>query len=123
MNNLPFSVIKGPQFRRFVELMNQAAKIPGRSIIRKLLNRKYQLAVPYVRKILQSALGMIYFIFGGWTSLQKDSFLDITAHFMNTNWEHLTVFLKLFPLLNRHTSNAITNEIAAILRFFGVKDR
>jgi hypothetical protein len=52
MDNLPFSVIEEPQFRRFVELVNQAAKIPGRSIIRRLLDEEYQLAVPYVRKVL-----------------------------------------------------------------------
>jgi hypothetical protein len=85
MDNLPFSVVEGPRFRRFVESVNQAAKIPGRSIMRKLLNEEYQLAVPHVRKILQSALGMIYFIFDGWTFRQSDSFLGITAHFMDTN--------------------------------------
>jgi hypothetical protein len=65
MDNLPFSVIKGLRFRRFVELVNQAAKIPGRSTIRKLLNEEYQLVVPYVREVLQSALGMIHFTFDG----------------------------------------------------------
>jgi hypothetical protein len=33
------------------------------------------------------------------------------------------VFLGLPPLLNRHTGDAIAEEIAAILRFFGVENR
>jgi hypothetical protein len=33
------------------------------------------------------------------------------------------MFLGLPPLLNRHISDAIAEEIAAILRFFGVKNR
>jgi hypothetical protein len=41
MNNLLFSVVEGPQFRRFVESVNQAAKIPDRSIMRKLLKEEY----------------------------------------------------------------------------------
>jgi hypothetical protein len=123
MDNLPFSMVEGPRFRQFVELMNQAAKIPGRSIMRKLLNKEYQLAVPHVRKVLQSALGIIHFTFNSWTSRQNNSFLGVTAHFMDTNWEHRTIFLGLPPLLNSHISDVIADEIAAILRFFGVKDR
>jgi hypothetical protein len=66
---------------------------------------------------------MIHFTFDGWTFRQNDSFLGITAYFMNTNWEHRTVFLELPFLLNRYINNAITDEIAAILRFFDIKNR
>jgi hypothetical protein len=33
------------------------------------------------------------------------------------------VFLGLSPLLNRHIGDAIAEEIAAILRFFGIENR
>jgi hypothetical protein len=33
------------------------------------------------------------------------------------------VFLRLSPLLNRHIDDAITEEIAALLRFFGIENR
>jgi hypothetical protein len=103
--------------------MSPAAKIPSRTTLRNLLAKEYQLIIPQVRKILQSALGMIHFTFDGWTSRQNDSFLSVTGHFIDKNLEHRTVFLGLPPLLNRHISDAIAEEIAAILRFFGVENR
>jgi hypothetical protein len=103
--------------------VNSAAKIPNRTTLRNLLAKEYQLAIPQVHKILQLALGMIHFIFDGWTSRQNDSFLGMIGHFIDKNWKHRTVFLGLPSLLNRYINNAIAEEIAAILRFFGVKNR
>jgi hypothetical protein len=123
MGNHPFFVVKDARFRRYIKSVNSAAKIPNRTTLRNLLAKEYQLAIPQVRKILQSALGIIHFTFDGWTSRQNNSFLDITGHFIDKNWEHCTVFLGLSPFLNRHIGDAIAEEIAAILRFFGVKNR
>jgi hypothetical protein len=123
MGNHPFSVIEDARFRRYIKSVNPAARIPSRTTLRNLLAEDYQLAIPQVRKVLQLALGMIHFTFNGWISRQNDSFLGIIGHFIDKNWEHRTVFLGLPPLLNRHTGDAIAEEIAAILRFFSVKNR
>jgi hypothetical protein len=116
-------MIEDARFRRYIKSVNPAAKIPSRTTLRNLLAKEYQLAIPQVRKILQSALGMIYFTFDGWISRQNNSFLGVTGHFIDKDWEHCTVFLGLPPLLNRHTGDAIAEEIAVILRFFGVENR
>jgi hypothetical protein len=123
MGNHPFSVVKNARFRRYIKSMNSAAKIPSRTILRNLLAKEYQLAIPQVRKILQSALGIIHFIFDGWISRQNNSFLGVIGHFIDKDWKYRTVFLGLPPFLNRYTSDAIAEEIAAILRFFGVENR
>jgi hypothetical protein len=123
MGNHPFFVVEDARFRRYIKSVNPAAKIPSRTTLRNLLAEEYQLIIPQVRKILQSALGMIYFIFDGWTSRQNNSFFGVTGYFIDKNWEHRTVFLGLPPLLNRHINDAIAEEIAAILRFFGIKNR
>jgi hypothetical protein len=65
IGNHPFSVVKDARFRRYIKSVNSAAKIPSRTILRNLLAKEYQLAIPQVRKVLQSALGMIHFIFDG----------------------------------------------------------
>jgi hypothetical protein len=58
MGNHPFSVIKDARFRRYIKSVNPAAKIPNRTTLRNLLAKEYQLIIPQVRKILQSALGI-----------------------------------------------------------------
>jgi hypothetical protein len=116
-------VVEDARFRRYIKSVNSAAKIPSRTTLRNLLAEEYQLIIPQVHKILQSALGMIYFIFDGWTSWQNNSFFGVTGYFIDKNWKHRTVFLGLPFLLNRHINDAIAEEIAAILRFFGIKNR
>jgi hypothetical protein len=85
MGNHPFSVVENARFRRYIKSINPAAKIPNRTTLRNLLAKEYQLTIPQVRKILQSALGMIHFTFDGWTSRQNDSFLGVTGHFIDKN--------------------------------------
>jgi hypothetical protein len=47
----------------------------------------------------------------------------MNAYFLDQNWVFCTVFLSLPPLLHRHTGNAIADEMAAVMHFFGVEDR
>jgi hypothetical protein len=74
--------------------------------------------------MLQSARGLIHFTFDEWTFRQNVFFFwGINAYFLDENWVFRTIFLGLPPLVYRHIGNAIADEMAAVLQFFGVEDR
>jgi hypothetical protein len=73
--------------------------------------------------MLQLFKGLVHFVFNEWTSRQNVSFLGMNAHFLDQDWIFRTIFLGLPPLRNRHTGNAMADEMAAVLQFFGVEDR
>jgi hypothetical protein len=76
-----------------------------------------------MKQMLQSAKSLMHFIFDRWTSRQNVSFLGMNAYFLDEKWVFRTIFLGLPPLLYCYTGNAIADEMAAVLQFFGVKDR
>jgi hypothetical protein len=88
-----------------------------------LLSKEYEKAVPEVRRKLQTAMGMIHLTFDGWTSRQNISFLGVSAHFLDEDWNHQTVLLGLPPLARRHTGQTIHEEVKRMLEFFGVEGR
>jgi hypothetical protein len=65
----------------------------------------------------------VHFTFDGWTFRQNVSFLGMNAYFLAQNWVFRTIFLGLPPLRNYYTGNTIADEMAAVLQFFGVKNR
>jgi hypothetical protein len=64
----------------------------------------------------------VHFTFDPWTFRQNVSFLIINAHFLDQDRIFRTIFLGLPLLRNRYIGNAIADETAAVLQFFGVKD-
>jgi hypothetical protein len=122
-NNLLFRLINSPAFRRWAIYRNPDGSLSTRKTIANLLKEEYQRAIPYIKQMLQSARGLVHFIFNEWTSRQNVSFLGINAHFLDEKWIFRTIFLGLPLLLYRYTGNAIADEMAAVLQFFGVEDR
>jgi hypothetical protein len=122
-DNLPFRLVDSPAFRRWAMYRNPGGLLPTRKTIASLLKEEYQRAIPHVKQMLQSARGLVHFTFDGWTSRQNVSFLGMNAHFLDEEWVFRTIFLGLPPLLYRHTGNAMADEMAAVLQFFGVEDR
>jgi hypothetical protein len=88
MNNLPFCVVKSERFRRFLCSVNPEAWISAENIIMNLVLREYQHAITQVKQMLQTARKLIHLTFDGWTSRQNDSYLGITAHFLDQQWQH-----------------------------------
>jgi hypothetical protein len=120
--NLPFQVMNMPEFRRWALYRNPAAPLPADRTIANRLKAEYQRAVPYVKRMLQSARGLIHFTFDGWTSRQNVSFMGMNAHFLDHDWVHRSVFLGLPALLHRHTGIAMADEMTTVAEFFGAED-
>jgi len=80
----PFSVVENVEFRKFVNMLNPNYAIPSRktvskSIIPQLLEKTKQ----KVKTNLNNAK-YIAFTTDGWTSLNNDSFVAITVHYIDS---------------------------------------
>jgi hypothetical protein len=64
-DNLLFRLVNSPVFRRWAIYRNSGGSLPIRKIIASLLKEEYQRVIPYVKQMLQSARGLVYFIFDG----------------------------------------------------------
>ena len=64
-----------------------------------------------IKEILQNAEGKISLTCDAWTSLQQLGYLSVTAHFINKDWNLVSILLS-FPLIPYpHTGINIANCI------------
>src|SRR4051794_12582924 len=69
---------------------------------------------------LQNAPGSITLAADIWTSVANDSYLELTAHFVDSDWvmQHLTLTVE--PLSSPHTGTVLKDTIMEILDEFGI---
>jgi len=124
-HNLPFEIVDSQRFRRVLMKANPVLEktIPCSRTLVRLLEDEYEKAIGPVTEALRAARGQIHFAFDGWTSDRNSSFLGVNAHFIDTEWQVRSVLLGLPSLRNRHTGEALANEVADVLTFWGIDEK
>ena len=73
--------------------------------------KSYNRRKTLIKEILQNAEGKISLTCDAWTSLQQLGYLSVTAHFLDKNWNLISMLLS-FPLISYpHTGINIANCI------------
>lgn len=105
----PFSLVENIEFKKFVYLLNPAYKLPSRKTISKsLLPQLLEKAKEKVKTNLINAK-FIAFTTDGWTSINNDSFVAVTVHFIDTTECVLKSFLLgCFSFEKSHTSDNLS---------------
>jgi hypothetical protein len=125
-HNLPFHIVDSDRFQRILLYNNsvlQQSQIPSSRTLRRMLDDEYSRAIGSVTEVLRFARSQIHYTFDGWTSRANTSFLGVNAHFIDTNWKQWDILLALPPLQKRHIGEALADEVADTLAYFGVEDR
>ena len=77
----------------------------------------------YLKKIKSTldSVSKVAFTLDGWTSPYQDSFLAVTAHFMDSQWQLRDVTLGFEPLKGKHTGECLMKTFIDVLRRFGLQ--
>ena len=121
-HNLPFKIVDSKRFRRVLMQANPLLEmiIPSSSTLVRLLEDEYKKAVGPVTEKLQTTRGKIHFSFDRWTTTHNTSFLGVSSHFIDVEWQVRSILLGLPALRNRHTGEALADEVADVLTFWGI---
>lgn len=101
----PFSLVENVEFKKFIYLLNPGYQLPSRKTVSKsILPQLYEKAREKVRNNLLNAK-YISFTTDGWTSLNNDSFIAVTVHFIDPEECVLKTFLLgCFNVVESHTA-------------------
>src|SRR4051794_24810769 len=92
-----FTIAEEPDFINFIHLLHLTAKIPSADTIKSHISNFYKTDKEKVQNILLNIQGKISFTIDCWTSPSVKSFLSITAHFIDKDWNYniyCWIFLK-----------------------------
>ena len=108
----PFSVVENVGFRRLLHTLEPKYTIPSRAhFARTVVLNLYKESKANVIQTLKKAES-IAITTDGWTSRGMQSYITITAHTLDSDWEMINVVLQTRPLFESHTGA----NIAEILR-------
>lgn len=120
---LAFSIVENEEFKKFVNLLNPSYNLPSRKTMsQNLLVQMYNDVHDKVKNILDCAVAMCVTT-DGWTSMTTDSYIALTAHFIDDECIMRSVLLDCFNFNDRHTSENLLNEINRVLIKWGIQDK
>lgn len=98
----PFDILEDPEFKNLLKMLNGSYKLPSRktvsnSIIPLLYHQTYE----NVKDIMTNSFA-VCLTTDGWTSIKNESFMGVTAHFINENVSLQSVCLGCEKFEERH---------------------
>lgn len=119
----PFSIVEDEGFKELIAGFDSSYKLPSRTTLsRTLLPEKYNLVSEKIKLILQDATD-ITLTTDTWTSMATESYMSITAHFIDENWEMHSILVDCFKFGERHTSENLKMEIIRVLTEWEILDK
>ena len=110
----PVAVVQGTGFVNLVSKLDAAYQIPSRKHIMKVLHDLYD----NIKARLQAELGSVEYVAlttDHWTSHALDSYLGVTAHFVNQDWELVARVLTTKEVRERHTAVNVADDLRTVI--------
>jgi len=106
----PFSLVENKEFKRFVHMLNPGYSLPSRKTISKsIIPQLYEKTKDKIRVNLPNAQ-YVAFTTDGWTSINNDSFVALTVHFIDqTNCNLKTFLLGCYYFEKSHTASNLSD--------------
>ena len=111
----PFSIVEDEGFRHLIRTLDRRYQLPSRKhFSEKVIPQMYAELRVRVGAIVKSAT-CLALTTDGWTSRAGDSYLSVTAHFIDDSYKRQLVVLDTFPFCERHTAHNLLSSILTIL--------
>lgn len=117
----PFLVVENDRFKQMVKTLEPLYSIPGRTYFaEKVLPALYIETKEKVMMLLKE-LDSISITTDGWTSRATQSYITITAHGINSDWEMVNCVLQTRALFESHTGHNIAEVLTAAVNEWDLK--
>lgn len=119
----PFTIVEDKGFVDFVNGLNPSYKLPNRKTITKtMLPGKFEQCFNAVRNELQ-AITSVCLSTDCWTSVNMESYLAVTAHYITDQYELRSILLECSCMSVSHTSVNLADAIKVIISKFHLNDK
>jgi len=106
IRNLPYIIIKWPEFRAFLHIYNYTVNnllYKSASLVPLLISKTFIIYKDLVKKRLKKAILKVHFITNCWTAPNKSAFQVVTAYFINEAGHLLKATLALWEHKESHS--------------------
>lgn len=119
----PFSIVEDMEFRKFVQILNPAYSLPTRKTLSEsLLPKTYHEIYEIVKEDIKTAEAVCVTT-DGWTSINNDSFIAVTAHFIDKNIKLKSYLLGCVEYTKNHTARNLASFLQNVFIEWGIEHR
>ncbi|GBC04867.1 hypothetical protein RclHR1_05900014 [Rhizophagus clarus] len=122
-NNLPFTCVKSEDLCNMIYLLRKDVFIPSTDTIKNYIMTFFEDSQKKIASILKNISSKISFTIDAWTSLNNNSFLGITAHWITENWELKSFLLDFIKLKEPHSDTNIKEAFLKSLKNFNIESK
>ena len=118
---LPINVVDGQGFREVLKYIEPGYKIPSRTTITT------RVEASYVRKKaelkIQLATANVALTTDCWTSLTTESYITVTCHYIEPDWQLMSAVLLTESMPVRHTADNLADKLNQAVDIWGLSRR
>nr|XP_015839926.1 PREDICTED: zinc finger BED domain-containing protein 4-like [Tribolium castaneum]XP_015839927.1 PREDICTED: zinc finger BED domain-containing protein 4-like [Tribolium castaneum] len=119
----PFRIVEDRGFRRFVNALNPAYTLPNRQTISKTsIPARYETCLQNCRKIMEKVQS-VCLTTDCWTSINNESFIAITAHFITGAFLFKSMLLKCGSFSKSHTSANLADSLRETAKEWDIENK
>lgn len=119
----PFRMVEDRGFNDFVKALNPSYEIPNRHTISKsLIPARYEELLLKCRSLVAKAR-KVCVTTDCWTSVNTESFIGVTAHFIDENFKMTSILLACEVLPVQHTSLNLAEALRQIARDWNIEEK
>ncbi|XP_065891555.1 zinc finger BED domain-containing protein 4-like [Dysidea avara] len=111
----PINLVAGKGFKDLMTYLEPGYHLPSATHFTHLIERKYDVVKERVRHILQEQAVYIAITADLWTSVATESYITVTFHYLDAQWQMKSVVSGTLPLFESHTANNIVTWIKELV--------
>ncbi|CAB5380658.1 unnamed protein product [Rhizophagus irregularis] len=108
----PFTIVESDEFHDLIKLCNPIALIPSTDTVRNDVLDTFKNYQTTMQNLLQNSPGKISFALDRWISPNIISFLEITCHYIDTDWDLKDILVDFVDLSDPHSGKNLANILA-----------
>ena len=118
----PIRIVECDGFRNLISYLEPGYALPCRKQFTADINLKHARCKEVLKERLKKEAQFISLTTDIWTSLATESYLTVTAHYIDRSWELQAFVLETLPFPERHTGVNIADKLKVLAERWEIKD-
>lgn len=119
----PFSIVEDKGFRKFVNSLNPSYELPSRTTISSaMIPAAYERTHLKIKELV-TQVESVCLTTDSWTSVNNDSFMAVTIHFIDQEFHLKSVLLECAIMQYKHTAINLANDLKRIVAQWGLENK
>jgi hypothetical protein len=123
LDSLPFNMLQGEGFKRFIKKIDPKFRIPNNKTIKNIIADKYSIQKTKIKKLINDTCVTATITTDLWTSRSKEGYIGVTCHWLSPNFEPIDILLAIERMTYPHTNEIILNYLKNLVEEFELSNK